>query len=145
MQISADLIEALAKIPRGQFTPFGTHRKNGVILLKFAEPAYAGVIDANPAHLALDNVNIYFIKSLTVFFAYALMYDNKIISYDKKYITIMRPSSRGIVNHKGVRFRHHDQNINVYESQDGCSLICLNNLIEVITPDMVRRKKSRET
>lgn len=145
MQISVDLIEALAKTPRNSFVPFGVTRKNGIVLFKFADPAYGGVIDSNPAKLVLDNVDIYFLKSLSVFFAYAFVYDNKLVDYDSRYITIVRPSSRGVFKHKGVRFRHHDQNINVYESQDGATLIACNNLVEVISPDMVRRKKSRET
>jgi hypothetical protein len=141
MQISGDLIRAFGEAKLNVFTPFAVTRKNGIILFKFAEPAYADVIDSNPAVLSLDNVDIYFIKSLSVFFAYAFVYDNKIIEYDSTYITIVRPSSQKIIDHKGVRFRHHDQNINVYESQDGASLIALNNLASVITADMVRRKK----
>lgn len=145
MQISSDLIKAFKEAKLNTFTPFGVVRKSGIIILKFAEPAYTEVIDSNPAVLELDNVTLTFIKSLSVFFAYAIVYDNKVVTYDEKFVTIVRPSSQNLVNHKGVRFRHHDQNINVYESQDGASIVALNNLMEIITSEMVRRKKSRET
>lgn len=145
MQISTELIRTLARMPRNQFCTLQTPpRKSGVILMKFLEPAHAETIDSNPAESVLDNLTIYYLRSLTVFFAYALVYDNKLVDIQGEYATIIRPSSVGLTRHTGVRLRHHDQYINCYESQDGASLLALHGLSAVIHPEMVRRKRARQ-